>query len=220
MARFSQRYGYSPVRDKIQLDGMDVQLRNSLWSALEIHLWSRVVTSDLFIASELSLPSNKRFKLLFTGLWGSFFKLPLDTLSDNWVTVKNQIRAQFFNETWFWVYDFIEFVAQNYTDSEASDTFRTTANVFLEREMSGYRFVGDLITSITDQVEIDEIESAMAGKEQAVSSQLKRSLELLSDRADPDYRNSIKESISAVEGQVMSTLGAEKGTLPLSWVLC
>jgi hypothetical protein len=38
-------------------------------------------------------------------------------------------------------------------------------------------------------------------------------LELLSDRTTPDYRNSIKESISAVESLVARTLKAEKGTL-------
>jgi hypothetical protein len=36
---------------------------------------------------------------------------------------------------------------------------------------------------------------------------------LLSDRELPDYRNSIKESISAVENVVAKTVGVEKGTL-------
>lgn len=35
----------------------------------------------------------------------------------------------------------------------------------------------------------------------------------LSDRRAPDYRNSIKESISAVESLVKATCGSEKGTL-------
>ena len=42
---------------------------------------------------------------------------------------------------------------------------------------------------------------------------LRRALELLSNRDEPDYRNSIKESISAVEGLVAKTVGADKGTL-------
>jgi hypothetical protein len=41
---------------------------------------------------------------------------------------------------------------------------------------------------------------------------LHRALELLSDRKNPDYRNSIKESISAIESLVENTLG-QKGTL-------
>ncbi len=42
---------------------------------------------------------------------------------------------------------------------------------------------------------------------------LKRALELFSDRGSPDYRNSIKESISAVESFVIFTTGKDKGTL-------
>ncbi|MFY9907088.1 MAG: hypothetical protein WBD45_07565 [Terriglobales bacterium] len=45
-----------------------------------------------------------------------------------------------------------------------------------------------------------------------MSTHLNRALELLSDRKSPDYRNSIKESISAVESLVSTTVGA-KGTL-------
>jgi hypothetical protein len=46
-----------------------------------------------------------------------------------------------------------------------------------------------------------------------VHKHLRRSLELLSDRNTPDYRNSIKEAISAVESLVILILKADKGTL-------
>jgi len=58
----------------------------------------------------------------------------------------------------------------------------------------------------------DEIDLALEGPRDPVHAHLRRALELLSDRASPDYRNSIKESISAVESLVGSTVG-EKGTL-------
>jgi len=47
----------------------------------------------------------------------------------------------------------------------------------------------------------------------AVSSHLKRSLALMSDKENPDYRNSIKESISAVESLAKAMTGKPKGTL-------
>lgn len=211
--RFSQRYGYTPVRDAIQLEGMDVQLRNSLWNALEMHFWSLVSTSDMFGVYDLSHPQHQGTQLVVQELWVDFFKFPLDRLSNNWVVVKKRLREHFFKEPWFWVYDFIEFVAQHYYDRGVSENFRVTANGFLEREKSGWRFVEEFIVQITDQTEIGEIESAMSGKEQSVSDHLHAALNLLSDRNDPDYPNSIKESISAVESLVKSTLGTEKGTL-------
>ena len=86
-------------------------------------------------------------------------------------------------------------------------------NSYLEREVSAYRFVDECITPITDQREIDEVETALAGQSEAVSKQLARAVELLSDRQNPDYRNSVKESISAVEGEIRSTLRTDGGTL-------
>ena len=128
-------------------------------------------------------------------------------------TVKKSLGEHFFKQPWFWVYDFIEFVAQHYSDCGISNNFRITANRFLEREMSGYRFVEEVIVPITDRTEIDEIESAMNGVNQSVTEQLQKSLHFLSDRDNRDYRNSVKESISAVEGLVKSTLSTDQGTL-------
>ena len=79
--------------------------------------------------------------------------------------------------------------------------------------MSAYRFVDGVITQITDEQEIAEIEQAIEASKSPVSKHLRRSLELLSDRNAPDYRNSIKESISAVESLVAIVLKADKGTL-------
>ena len=46
-----------------------------------------------------------------------------------------------------------------------------------------------------------------------VRAHLRRALELLSDLRAPDYRNSIKESISAVESIAQTITGDEKATL-------
>ena len=71
-------------------------------------------------------------------------------------------------------------------------------NVQLERENSAYRFVGTEIVEGTDQNEITSIEEVLKGPK-AVRIYFERALALLSDRRAPDFRNSIKESISAVE---------------------
>ncbi len=150
-------------------------------------------------------------------LWRNYFAHPVDTLPRGWHETRAKLRTFFFSAAqWFQVYDLIEFVAANDNSKFAIArpiVFRQDVNEVLEREMSGYRFVGEFITPITFQTEIDEIESAMTGKEQSVTDHLHSALNLLSDRNDPDYPNSIKESISAVESLVKSTLGTEKGTL-------
>ena len=78
--------------------------------------------------------------------------------------------------------------------------------------MSAYRFVGNTISQITEKQEIETIDQALAAANAPVRTHLQRSLEMLSARQNPDYRNSIKEAISAVESLVSITVG-EKGTL-------
>lgn len=86
-------------------------------------------------------------------------------------------------------------------DGKLCQVFMDSCNSVLERELSAYRFVGGRITEITSKQEISEIEGSLGltGILAPVSNHLKRALDLYSDRKNPDYRNSIKESISAVE---------------------
>jgi len=74
--------------------------------------------------------------------------------------------------------------------------------------------VSGVITQVTNEQEIAEIEEAIDGPPslRPVSIHLRRSLELLSDRKSPDYRNSVKEAISAVE-TICNLLVGSKATL-------
>jgi hypothetical protein len=110
------------------------------------------------------------------------------------------------------VYDFVEFIANNHPVDTYRDQFIQSCNAVLEKEVSAYRFVNGVITRITGQVEINEIDLALEKARDPVRTQLRRALVLLSDRESRDYRNSIKESISAVESLVANVAG-EKGTL-------
>lgn len=91
------------------------------------------------------------------------------------------------------------------------NVFRTLNNVF-EKEFVGYRFVDGYIVRITSEVEINQIEEAIAVKKNKVNEHLEKALLLLSDRENPDYENSIKESISAVEAMCNDITG-KKSTL-------
>ena len=97
--------------------------------------------------------------------------------------------------------------------------FVTIINAFIgllnstfERLDFAYRVVDDIIVEITDQEEIAAIEKAGTSSS-PVKIHFSEALKLLSNREAPDYRNSIKESISAVESLCReitgeSTLGA------------
>ena len=71
-------------------------------------------------------------------------------------------------------------------------------NSTFQRLEYAYRVVDYQIVEITDQEEIATIEAAIK-QTSATKTHLSEGLKLLSNRPTPDYRNSIKESISAVE---------------------
>lgn len=206
---FSQRNGYTPIRQVIQIDDIDENLRNALWNALSIFYWDNVkwlVREDRFRVQQINPMIS-----LFKTMWHSYFKKTIDTLSTDWEITYNFIRRYYFSCQWYQVYDFIEFMA-SYDENE---NFMSFCNGLLEQEMSGYRFVNGKITKITSQEEIESIEHALknSGKFYPSTIHLQTSLRLLSDRKKPDYRNSIKESISAVEAACVVVAGDPKATL-------
>ena len=191
-ASFSQREGFEPVKNIIQVDNMDRDLRNSLWNALCIWYWKR--------ARAKYISEDENISIFVSILWLNYFKEPIDTLPDYWPHVLEYIRKYYFECKWNNVYDFIDFIARNSPDTTINREFMKSCNRYLEKELSAYRFVGGILTPITSEEEITEIEEALgADFLKPVHTHLKTALSLFSDRKSPDYRNSIKESISAVE---------------------
>ena len=141
-------------------------------------------------------------------------KQPIDTIPQYFEYTLKELRSFFYDAKWYKVYDFVEFVAQNRPD-EWKKNFITMVNVGLERENSAYRFVGDQLAEITSEAEIEAVESAMEYSSPYFGTRqhLKTALILLSDREKPDCRNSIKESISAVESLTKAITGSDKATL-------
>jgi hypothetical protein len=112
---------------------------------------------------------------------------------------------------WSAVYDFVEFVASRQWSSKLNARF----NAVLEEHLSAYRFVGEILVPITSEEEITAVEQAMSHGSQfkPAIAHLETALARLADRASPDYRNSIKESISAVEAVCQILTGDPKATL-------
>lgn len=204
--KFSQRIGKKEVKVEIQKEQMDMDLRISIWNVLSM-IYLEDVKSDWI--------SKSHHSLLFRMIWISFLKYPLDTLDDYFDTTYKKMREWFFKWEWYEVYDFIEFIAKNY--SQKNELFVQFCNLTFERELSAYRFINNEIVEITDESEIAGIEEAIAKSQQSkfsgVKVHLTSALSKLSDRKNPDYRNSIKESISAVESICQIICGDPKAEL-------
>lgn len=201
--RFSQRRGLTPVAQGVQTEAMNDELRNSLWSVLDTLVWSRQgFTFQPYGVADIE-PFSK-------ALWFQLFKQPTDTIPESGHDILSRIRDVFFHWKWYEVYDFIEWTL-NHLQNEA---LIGAVNSVLERELAGYRFVSGVLTDTTDQQEVKLLDEALSDKTfKGVQKHLQTALQHLSNRQKPDYRNSIKESISAVESMAQVISGNSKATL-------
>lgn len=206
MKRFSQREGYTEVRDKLQIESMDSSLRNRLWNVLDFYYWkesNRGYHENIWQSDEA----------LFRRMWHNFFKIPIHSLPSYWRDVLSSLKKYYFDCEWFEVYDFIEYIANTYDEKEINEKFKKTCNKVLEEELSVYRFVDNHIAKLTSEVEIDEIEKSLKTPFASVNAHMETALCLMTDRKSPDYRNSIKESISGVEAICQIIAEDEDATL-------
>ncbi|MBN3898814.1 MAG: hypothetical protein HWQ41_27150 [Nostoc sp. NOS(2021)] len=202
---FSQRRGLKPISEIIQIDSMNDDLRNSLWNVLSEKLflaYSKYVSFTIY--------SGKSIEFFIKYMWKNYFKFPLDNLPDSRSLSVRWLFKYFQNCQWNEVYEFLEITINYFKSPELVEDI----NSVLERELAGYRFVAGTFTDITNEQEIEMLEQAVDDQNfPAVSSHLKRSLALMSNKENPDYRNSIKESISAVESLAKDITGKPKATL-------
>ena len=212
--RVSERNGYKPVREIIQKESMDESLKNRLWSCL---------FEKIFQGYSKYPGYENTFKPLIDSIWSEFIKLPLDEIPIP-SKIPQAIKQYIYGQEWFVLYDLIEFIINTkqgevhwehgykvYSQPDLIKSF----NIILESENSAYRIINDQIIEVTSEQEIQSIEEALANTNpySGVQQHLNQALKLISDRQNPDYRNSIKESISAVEALAMLLLEDNSITL-------
>ena len=208
---FSQRKGLKSVKSIVQKDSMDEALRNGLWDVLHVCVWDSFKVPAYGGGSGVK---HSNLASLFAAYWHGYFRIPLDQMPYAYEDAHGYVRKYFFNCEWYEVYDFIEFTAKQAPEQLSSELVRV-GNRVLERELSAYRLIDNRVVEITAEEEIASIEEALQSTHAlgGIHGHLKAALSLMSDRKQPDFRNSIKESISAVEALAQLLTGERKATL-------
>lgn len=192
MKRFSQRIGAVDAPSIIQIDSISDPLRNSIWNFL----------ITLFDGS------NSGWWRIAENSAQFFFKVPKDELPTHDFDQRDWLKAHFYDLPWYGVYDYVEFIVEWYERSAVGQRVRKDQllivfNQIFEEELSGYRFVGGELAPLSNRAEVASIESALSVTTATglggAHAHIADALRLLAKRPEPDYRNSIKESISAVE---------------------
>jgi hypothetical protein len=212
--RFSQRIGKRPIKTVLQVESIDLDLKNRLWNIL-LEDFFKVFADVHYRGSE-----SERGEICKI-IWKEFFGFAIDKIARysnveyiNSIGFIDYIRKWFYEVEWYDVYDLLEFIScmeENYLKED----FIERCNRAFEKEISGYRIINSKIVQITSESEILEIEEAIINtdKWKSVNTHLSTALDFLADRKSPDYRNSIKESISAVESMCKIITNDNSATL-------
>lgn len=206
--KFSQKKGLTLIRNKFQIDSIDQRLENKLWNNILQDFFGFFISDD------------RERSQLCKEIWLNFFCLRIDKIpsfSNGTVYaegVKEYIQDWYFQSEWYEKYDLIEFLSIIIKEKPFIN-FTQKCNESLKEEMSGYRIVNYSIVEITSEEEIKEINDAILNSSQflSVNTHLQAAIKLLSNRENPDYRNSVKESISAVESFCCIITGDNNATL-------
>ena len=213
--KFSQRIGKTEIKVSLDKEQLSQELRNTLWTLI----FESIIEAKLKEKFKSYHEKYSEITKFYRNLWINFFKNPIDTMPTAYndkdqvidsMTTKT-LRDWYFKANWYQVFDFIEFCSNETNDNN----FKNRCNTILKQEFSAYRFVNGNLVEINSKEEIIEIERAINISDQfkPVKTHLQRALELISDKRNPDYRNSIKESISAVESICKIILNNDKTTL-------
>lgn len=201
--RFSDKYGYTEVKNTLQKEAIDERLRNRIWNTVTSNIFQPIITEFGSIKYE---NDYEIFKKLYDEIFGVRGQ-PTKNLND----LVNDIHEQYCSfYYWYDFYNFLEDIIYVHHDNKIIDNFKKEINKVLEQEISAYRFVDDCISPIIDEIEIKEIEDVFSSNYDSVKGHLSKALEHLSDRENPDFQNSIKESITAVESVAQIITNSKK----------
>lgn len=187
MPSFSERHNLNPYKE-IQLKDIDLPLLNRLWNIF----YEREYETEIF---DLGGGIGITERLLDS--FGLIYKYPQSAHARN--SNIEKLRDFLIDAEWYLIYDFVERYVGSFQEFAERNELEKEINQVLEEEKSGYRMLDGTITPITNKSELDALKESISTKYVSVNTHMEKALQLFSQRKSPDYENSIKESISAVE---------------------
>lgn len=195
MPLFSERYGYTKASDVIIREKITPEIQNAICTCFD-------KLQDIYKLEEISCVEYKYVELE-KHVWTKFLNQRLFHYNRYDHCLVSYIEDS--SNQWFQKLDLVEYSIKYIhhqdcsTRTKVSERFVKLLNFEFERLNFAYRIVGNEIVEITSEQEIKTIENAMDNSPRNIKMHLNSALEKYAQRPTGDYRNSIKESISAVE---------------------
>lgn len=215
MNDFSVRFGYTEPAIDLRDSEMPETMRSGIWEVLRGTYFNQVLSKNSTIGGVF----DQDFKRYCNAIWFEYFRKSSDDVPSDPKKALNSIRDYISYGEFFQVYNFLEFVARSRLTNRGSAyekrhlAFIRGINYVLKRERAAFRFADDILVKVSDDESLSAIAAARSQSESnGVREHIKSAAELYSDR-NPNYRNSIKESISAVESAVFYMTGSKSHSL-------
>lgn len=198
--RFSERYGYEKPSEVIIRERITPEIQHAIGNCY-LDLFEMINQSSYRQLEQFIQRYCLNLSIENVPPLSVFDEISFSTHND----YKHFIILPFLkqeNNEWWRKIDIIETTISFLIDNkkeDISERFVERVNAEFERLKFGYRIVDGYVTEITSEQEIKTIETALKENKDNVRMHLNNALKLYAQRPNADYRNSIKESISAVE---------------------
>ena len=189
---------------KIQFGTLDAECKNRLWNSF----------SDAcdYLDCDECMNHFEEINYVLDWLGKEHISTPIQCR-----TAMDNIHKEW-NVAWYRAFDILEAFLSYFNENQMgsySDEYCNSFNHILEEEKSAYRFLNCKAVPITSQLELNLLAETMDSPHESVNQHLQKALERYADRENPDYENSIKDSISAVEAMccIITGLTGKEATL-------
>ena len=198
---YSDRNGIDTLNTEMQVESFDERTRIAIRNEVGAIIHS-FFKDDIYTMTE----GSKFWRALLSQVYSQ----PVN-YNQNYFTAQSfcVVESTIMKDTYAAILSLLEFIitycatGNEYTKQKLIDRF----NSLFEREYVGYRYIGIGFTRITDDMEADVVKKVLQTPYTKVKEHMKKALYHLSNRDRPDYENSIKESITAVEEMCQSIVG-------------
>lgn len=210
---FSDRNKIKEENTTIQLTAFDDRTRTALANITDIIIQACFKDIEHSHRPSGHRPFHQQFiKHLLADVYGQVLDwAKAYRYDDVWAVLQDT----FATDDYDCVLSVIEYIAKEVPKYDSSGiiykerkyTVEQLYNLIFEQEYVGYRLINGEARPITDGNEVRTIRETIDSKYSEVNQHIGKALGFLSDRQTPDYANSIKESISAVERMCSIILG-------------
>lgn len=206
MASFAERIGLKSPRTLVQLDGLDQETRVALWNVL---FTLRGAFSNM---RERAYSRDDSEQLFLDAIWAYYFEQARDERPHD-SKVWQRMKARVLGGEWYEALEIVEesvgYLQKGRTTKPLVGRATDEFNLVFERYLVGFRFIDERVTPLDSTEDAEAVRLALDDSTIIAGARhhLGQAVEHLADRINPDYANSIKESISAVEAITKKVTG-------------